>query len=236
MNMLLYLEHLVLCLQIHTDRDIQSLVFVSQCLVISILDVTSCKLIPFVNINIFLHEIRIEVLYDKILTLQVYYRTFSTFLVYQHNWTNTGFLCDEGIISTEVRSDMYDTCTIVSGYIVARNHLEGIAHRFDGRHQLLIFHSNEVNTLVASYDTIRYQFLALLVFGQFTAIGDSTLSRQIGIQSCFCQYNSHFVCGVRVICLYGNIVNLRTYAECRVSCQCPWCCRPGKEIGCAPFL
>ena len=234
-DVLLNLEHLVLSLQVHADTDVQGLVLVGQCVVVGILHVAACKLIPLLHVDIVLHEVCVEVFDDEVLTLQVNDGALSTFLVYQHDRTDTGFLGYEGIVSTEVWSDMYDTGTVVRCHIVAGNHLKGITHRFDSGHQLLILHTDEVSTLVASHDTIGNQLLTPFVLRQLTAIGDSTLGRQIGIQTGLCQNDGDGFGGIGIVGLDGYIVNLRTYTQCGVRCQRPRRGRPCQEIRCTPL-
>ena len=234
MNVFLYLEYLVLGLQVHTDTDIQGLILISQCVIVGVLNVTTGKLIPFLDIDIVLNELLVKIFDDKVFTLQINDGALIAFLVNQHDRTNTSLLGHKSIVSTEVRCDMYDTCAIVSRHVVTGNHLEGFTHRLDGGHQLLVLHTYEIRTLIASYDTIRNQLLAFLVFRHLAAIGDSTLSRQIGIQTSLGQYDSNFLSGIGIVSLHGYIVNLRTNAECRVSGQCPGRCRPCQEVRCTP--
>ena len=212
-DVLLNLEHLVLGLQVHADRYVQRLVLIGQRVVVSILHVTACKLVPLVNVHVVLDEVSIEVFNDKIPTLQINNRTLSTLLVNQYDRTDTCFLGYEGIVGTEVRSDMYNTGTVVGRYIVTGNHLEGIAHRLDSGHQLFVLHTNQVSTFVAGHDTIGNQLVTTLILGQFAAIGNGTLSGQIGIQTGLSQDNRDRFSGIRIIGLNGYVVNLRTYAE-----------------------
>ena len=130
---------------------------------------------------------------------------------------------------------MNDTRTIFCRHIITGNHLEGITHRFDGGHQLLIFHADEIGSLVATYNTIGNEFLTFVIFRHFTAVSNLTLGSQIGIQTCFGHHHGDLLCSIGIIGLNSHIVNLRTYAEGRVGCKRPWCCRPGQEIGCPPL-
>jgi len=212
-DVLLNLKHFVLRLQVHADRDIQRLVLVGQCLVVGVLHVTACKLVPFVDIHIILDKLRVEVFNDEVLTLQVHNRTLLPLLVNQHNRTDTGFLSYKGVVSTEVWRNMYDTSTVIGSHVIARNHFESIAHGLDGGHQLFIFHANEVSAFVAGHDAIGNQLLTFLIFGQFTTVGDSTLSRQIGVQTGLGQHQRYLVGGIGIVRLYSHVVNLRTYAK-----------------------
>ena len=213
MDMFLNLEDLVLCLQVHADADIQRLVLVGQRVVVSILHITACELVPLVDIDVVLDELRVEVFDEEVLTLQVNDGTLLAFLVDEDNRTDASLLGYEGIVSTEVWCDMYNTGTVISGHVVAGNHLKGIAHRLDGGHQLLIFHAYEVGTFVASHDAIRNQLVATLELRQFATIGDSSLSGQIGVQTSLGQHQRHLVGSIGVVGLHSDIVNLRAYAE-----------------------
>ena len=209
MHMLLDLEHLILSLQIHADGDIQGLVLIGQRVVIGILHITSCELVPLLDIHVVLHEVGIKVLYDEVFTLQVHNRTLSPLLVNQHDRIDSCFLCHKGIVSTEVRSDMHDTGTIVGRDIITGNHLEGVTHRFDGRHQLLILHADEVRTFVMTDDLPRDHLVTSLIGIQVTVL---TLFLEIGVQTCLCHHDGDRLCGIGVKGLHGNIVDLRTNA------------------------
>ena len=234
MDVFLNLEHLILRLQVHTDADIQRLVLVGQCLVVGILHITASKLAPLFHVHIVLHEFFVKILDREVLTLQINHRTFLSFLVDEHDGTDTGLLGYEGIVSTEVGSNMHDTGTVVCGHIVTGNHLKGIAQGLDGWHQLLVLHTHQVSTLVAGYDAVGNQLVALLVLRHLTAVSDGTLSREVGIQTSLGQDYSNFLGCIGVVGLDGHIVNLRTYAEGRVGCQRPRCRSPREEVRCAP--
>ena len=78
---LLNLIDLVICLQVHADADVECLVLVGKVLVVGILHVATGKLLPLLYVDIVLDEVRIEVVDDIILALQVDDRTLSTLLV-----------------------------------------------------------------------------------------------------------------------------------------------------------
>ena len=234
-NMLLNLEHLILCLQIHANRNVERFVFICQRLVVSVLYITPCKFVPFIDIHIVLDEVFVEILDDEVFTLQVDHRTLGALLVYQDNGTDACFLGNKSIVCTEVWSNMHDTRTIVGCNIIAGDHLEGISHRLDGGHQLFIFHTDKIGSLVTAYDAIRNELFASIVFRHLATVSNSTLDRQIGIQTCFSQYQRHLVGCVRIICLNSHIVNLRAYAKGRVGSKRPRCSRPGEEIRSTPL-
>ena len=134
MGVLLYLEYLVLSLQVHADRDVQRLVLVGQRVVVGVLHVAACELVPFLDVHIVLDKLWVEVIDDEVLTLQIHHGTFIALLVDEHDGTDAGLLGHKGIVSTEVGGDMHDTGTILRRHVVTRDDTEGIAHGLDGGH------------------------------------------------------------------------------------------------------
>ena len=234
MDVLLNLEHLVLRLQVHADGDVQRLVLVRKRLVVGILHIASGKLVPLIHVDIVLDEILVEVLNDKVLSLEVNNRTLGSLLVDEHDGNDAGFLGNEGIVGTEVRRDMYDTCTVFGSNIVTGNHLESIAHRLDGRHQLLILHAHEVRTLVSAYDAVGNELLTFFIFRHFPSVGNVALGRQVGIQTGLCQNQCNRVGGIGIVGLNSHVVNLRAYAECGIGCQGPGSRGPCQEVRSSP--
>ena len=131
MHVLLYLKGFTFSLQVHANRDVQSFILIGEILIVCILHVATSILIPFLNINIFAYEVSIEVFGNKVLTLQIYHRTLITLLINKHNGADACLLSYKSIVSTKIRRDVHDTCTILSGHIITRNHLECITHRLD---------------------------------------------------------------------------------------------------------
>ena len=234
-DVLLDFEHLVLGLQVHADRDIECLVLISQRLVVGVLHITSCKLVPLVDIHVVLDKLGVEVVDDEVLTLQVDHRALGTLLIDEHDGTDACLLGYKGVVSTEIGGDVDDTGTVIGSDIVARNHLEGIAHGLDGGHQLLVLHTHEVGTLITGHDAIGNQLFATRIFGHIATIGNGTLCGQIGIQTSLGEHQCYLVGSIRIIGLHSDIVDFGTYAECRISSQRPRCRRPGKEIRCTPL-
>ena len=232
MGVLLNLEHLVLCLQVHTDADVQRLVLVGQRVVVGVLHVASCKLVPFLSVHIVLHKGRVKVVNDEVLTLQVHHGALVAFLVYQHDGTDASFLGHEGIVGTEVRGDMHDTGAILRRHVVAWNDAKGVAHRLNGGHQLLVLHTHEVGTLAASHDAPRYDLVTLLEGAKVAVLA---LLVEVGTDAGFGQYDGNGLPAVGVERLHGHIVNLGTYAERRVSSQRPRCRCPRQEIEGSPL-
>ena len=78
-------------------------------------------------VHTLLNEIIVEFVHHIVLTLKVYHRTGLTFLIYKEEAWDVSILSNLGIVSTKGRRDMYDTSTILSGYVIARNHTESLA-------------------------------------------------------------------------------------------------------------
>ena len=109
---------------------------------------------------------------------------------------------------------MYDTRTVRSGYIVAYDYTERIAHRLNPRDKLLV--------------TDALQLLALegLLLNLESAL---LLLAEVGTYQIFRHNDSLASFGVWVLALYANILNLRTYAERSVRWKCPRGCCPSEE-------
>ena len=121
---------------------------------------------------------------------------------------------------------MYNTCTVLGSYIVARDNTEGICAlvnhlvtlqgtRFHPRHQLLIVQAYQISTLTTPQNLYLLAFLCLEVSAQAALSQDiDSLFTAIGIST-----------------LYSYIVNLRTNTECCIRGQCPRRCCPSQDIG-----
>ena len=70
------------------------------------------------------HEVVVEFLYRVELTLEVNHRTCFALLINKVKSRDVGVLCHLGVISTEGRSDVYDTRTVVRSYVVAEDYAE----------------------------------------------------------------------------------------------------------------
>ena len=84
------------------------------------------------------------------------------------------------------------------------------------RHQLLVFHTNQLLASIVANDTVRYKLLTFIIFRHLIAIGDVALWSQIGIQTALCQNDGNLLTIVGIIGFYGYIVDFRTYTECSV--------------------
>ena len=88
-------------------------------------------LVVFDNINTFIHKILIQLYKVVVFSLKIDHRaSFSLFIDEIKCWYMRIF-CHFRIICTKGRCDMYDTCSIVSGNIIAKYHSESFTFHFN---------------------------------------------------------------------------------------------------------
>ena len=73
------------------------------------------------------HEVDIEVFDEIELTLQVNHWAGLTLLINKVEGWDVGILSHLGIIGTECRSDVNDTCTVIGSNVVAEDYAESLA-------------------------------------------------------------------------------------------------------------
>ena len=83
-------------------------------------------------------------------------------------------------------------------------------------HQLVVMQTYEVCSLVVSYDSVWHKLLSLVVFGHFITIGDVAFWIEIGIHASLCHNQCHLLRIIWIIGFQCYIVNIGTYAECRI--------------------
>ena len=235
MHVLFNLECLVFGLHVQADEDIERfsslsslfiiLVVYSELRIVSVLHPTTFVVLIEFLVYTSSQEVFIEFFHQVELTSQVYHRTSFTLLVDHVESRDTSSLGYEGVVRTECRSDVYDTCTVFSSYIITRDHTECLsrcispvtlfvhAHRLHPWEELFVFHAYEVSTLVLAYYLERNEFVARLVVFECEF---SSLRVEVHVEERLRQYHSHLFARVSVVCLYGYIVNLRTHTECHV--------------------
>ena len=81
------------------------------------------------------------------------------------------------------------------------------------RHQLLILHTYELLTRVATYDAIGHELLALVILRHLATICDIPFWSQIGIQSALSQDDGDLLAVICVVSLNCHIIDLRTHTE-----------------------
>ncbi len=92
--------------------------------IIGILHILSGMTSIFTRIYTFLNEFRREILYKIEFTLKIYHGTRLAASVYHEQRGDIRSFCHFGVISTECRSYMNDTGTIVCGDIISTNDTE----------------------------------------------------------------------------------------------------------------
>ena len=93
--------------------------------------------------------------------------------------------------------------------------------RFHPWHQLLVTQAFQVTSFIMAKHLIRYYLLTFIIRGHFITRSYQSVGRQISIQAIGCQDDVDFLCRVRIVSAYRNIVKLRSYAECRIRRKCP---------------
>ena len=78
-------------------------------------------------VNASAYEVVIEVFDEIELTLEVNHWAGLTLLINKVERWDVGILSHLGIIGTECRSDVYDTCTVIGSNIVAEDYAESLA-------------------------------------------------------------------------------------------------------------
>ena len=159
------------------------------------------------------NELLIHILLDEVATLKVHHRTSIASLVNDKERRNTCVLSHLSVISTESRSNMHDTSTVLCSNIVTRDYAESISllddnpivfksARLNPWHQLLIVNAYEVSTFTLPNDFHR-DFIALFILCTLEVSAHSALSYDI----------DSLLISVRIIAFKGNIINLRTNAK-----------------------
>ena len=233
MYMLFYLECFIRRFQIHTDRDVECFILICQSIIVCILNISSCILIPKFYIHMISNKFRIKILCKEIFTLQIHNRTFLSFLIYNHNRRHSGLLCHKSIVSAEVRSDMYNSCTIFCRHVISRNDTESAISqwRYEWK-KLLVFHTNQVWAEITSYNLPRYHLISFFIRTEFCI---TTCLIKVSRQTLFCKYHSFWFSSVPIVCLYCHILNFRSNTKSRVSSKCPWSCCPCNEVSLSPL-
>ena len=123
---------------------------------------------------------------------------------------------------------MYDTRTILSRHIIARDHTESSLTRIYPRNELLIVHTNQLWSLPLAYYAKRNQLITRFVIRQ-SQIGG--LRVEVSGKQIFRQDRGHRHTGIGIVGLNGHIGDVRAYTKCCVRGQCPGCSGPRQEVG-----
>ena len=122
---------------------------------------------------------------------------------------------DELILTVLASKHFLRMSLCISLYIVG-SILIKLCRRLYPRHQLLVFHTNQLLASIVANDTVRYELLTFIIFRHLIAIGDVALWSQIGIQTALCQNDGDLLTIIGIKGFYSYIVDLRTYTECSV--------------------
>ncbi len=213
MHVLLDAEGFVLGFQHYADAGVEGLVFVRQVGVVGILYEASRPRAICLYIDMLCHKSIVQILKQEELTRHIHHRALFALLGQKYHTRDIRFLCHKRIVRTKRRRDMYDTRTVLGGYVVARNDTESVAVGLCPRDKLLILHTDEVGAFAAP----EY----LWGFAQLFAVGCQTRLRQ--------QVESRYL-GIGILPAHHHIVNLRSYTEGGIARQCPRRGRPCKGI------
>ena len=198
-------------------------------LIVAVLDILSCPGGVEFAIEIPLHEMLIQFIYQPILTREVHHRTRLTVLGHHIESRHAGGLSHLLIVGTKGRSDMHDTRTIFRCHIIAADDAEGIRRAVDNsigilvvvhglhpREELLVTHANQVCTFHAGEYFGRFAKL-FLIRTQTSLCQDINILR---LRAVLCRRLTD-----------GHVVYLRTHAQGGIAGQGPRRCRPRQEIG-----
>ena len=143
--MLFNLQGGALLLHFHTYLDIQVFSLCCSCLVIfsvlvefrliRVLHVVARMLCIRFFVHTAFHEIHVKFIHEVVFSLKVNHRSGFTFLIYKEERRYFGVFSHLGVVGTECRGDMNDTCTVVGGDIVSGYHPESLAFHF---HELVL--------------------------------------------------------------------------------------------------
>ena len=136
-HVLLCAESLALLLQLHAEHHVEVLSLVGSRLipnavgvelrVVSVLNIVACMMSIKILVNASVKEIVVEFLDSVELTLKVYHRACLALFINKVESRDVCILSHLGIVSTECRSDMHDTRTVVCSNIVAEDYAESLA-------------------------------------------------------------------------------------------------------------
>ena len=102
------------------------------------------------------------------------------------------------------------------------------------RHKLLVVHALKFCALEVACDAPRTLFFLLVKRSQL-ALGTFLLRLQVSLHKILSHNDSDWLAAIEVVCLYRNVVNLRTNAERNVRRQSPRSCSPCYEVWLTPL-
>ena len=237
-SMLLDAEGQALALQLHTDIDVERLGRSGSLLVVATIDrklrivgilhPATCILLVSLNIDALSNELLVEILQRVELTREINHRAGLATLVDHKQRRDTRSTSHECVISTERRRNVYDTRTVLGGYIVTCDHAESLLlshlplaalvslNGLNPLDQLLVVDTYQISTLIATILLNGVGTLQLLVEdrGQQLASHDHRLRLLV----------------VGIEALNTHVVDLGTNGQRSVRRQSPRSGRPSQEI------
>ena len=186
--MLLNLEHRPLLLHEHAEADVDVLCLEGFLLVVAVvspkvrfvvcvLDELPCPRSIEFGVDAVIDKLLVEFVSQPVFASEVYHWSRLTVLGNHIQCRYAGGFGYSFVVGTEGRRDMYYSCTIVGGDIIAADDAEGVSravgdavqllvvvYRLDPGEELLVFEPDEFSTLATPKD-IRLQAVALFVGG-----------------------------------------------------------------------
>ena len=176
--------------------EVEGFIFVGKSRVVGVFDEASGVFAVEFGIHVLLHPCLVQVFNFPIFTGEIDHGTRTEVLGLHVESGYTGSIAHFLIIGTEGGCDVNDTCTILGGYIVARDDAIGSRSRVHPREERIVFQSDKVSTFVTSDNLGVLEICAQTRFGQDDVFAGF-------------QLNLH-------------IVDFRTDAECGVAGERPW--------------
>ena len=213
MCMLLDTECLVLLLEHYADIYIKCRSILSESSIICILYIAACPLSILWG-HICRSVFRIKILNAEETSAEVHLSLEITVAVNHLKTRYACKACNLGVIRTECRSDMNDTCTVLCSHIVTRNHLESTLARIEPRNELLIADACKLASLKRTFKHLeRHELVARLV------ILKSDI-RSLRIKMSVYEGLCHDI-KCRLACVWierknADIVDVRSYAKCSI--------------------
>ena len=251
--MLLDFEGLARRLEPHADVDVQRLGRLGSLLVVSavdgelrvvgVLDPAALVLAVGLHVDALADELLVQLVEQEELAREVDHRAGLTLAREHEERRNACCAGHVGVVGTERRGDVDDTRTVFGGYVVTRNHAEGLGRgvvpgallvHLDGLHpreQLLVLHAVQLRTLVLAHHLEGDELVARLVGVERQPLG---LAVEVGVEQRLGQHDGLLLTGIGVVGAHGHVVDFRTHAEGRVRGQRPGCGGPCQEVGRAP--
>ena len=213
--MLLDFERLVFGFQHHRDVDVERRIGVAQPFVVDVLHIAARIFPVFFDVDVRLHEFRVEVFDEEELALLVDHRLVLAGAVHHEERCDACGFRHAVVVCTERRGDVHDARTVGGGHVVADDHAERVAHRLHPRDQLLV---TDALQLGAFPRLLRNLVGALHLLGE------------VGAQQLLGQDDRLRLVGIGVAAFDLHVFDCGTHGQCGVRRQGPRRSGPGEEI------